>query len=251
MLQKLLDILLVAPLCFVLRGTKLITFVQMVIEKRIGQVPAADALRFLFLLENSIYSQQGRMASIYGDGVHTKHRHMKYHDFFTKRISASEKVLDVGCGIGAVAYDVAEESGALVVGIDLNADHLAKARKRFSHKRVEYVHGDALSQLPEGAFDVVVMSNVLEHLKDRSNFLRSLVRVSKAKRFLIRVPLFERDWRVPLKEELGVDWRLDATHETEYTLESFAEEIAEAGFSIVHQEVRWGEVWAEVHFSEH
>jgi len=63
---------------------------------------------------------------------------------------------------------------------------------------------------------------------------------------LIRVPLFERDWRVPLKRELGVEWRLDSTHMTEYTLESFAEEIAGAGLSIIHQEVRWGEIWAEV-----
>ncbi len=67
------------------------------------------------------------------------------------------------------------------------------------------------------------------------------------KRFLIRIPLFEREWRVPLKKELGVEWRLDTTHETEYTLESFSSEISEAGLRITHQEVRWGEIWAEVH----
>ena len=63
---------------------------------------------------------------------------------------------------------------------------------------------------------------------------------------LIRVPLFERDWRVPLKQELGVEWRLDPTHEIEYTIESFAEEIAEAGLTVSLQEIRWGEIWAEV-----
>ena len=65
-------------------------------------------------------------------------------------------------------------------------------------------------------------------------------------RFLIRVPVFERDWRVPLKRELGVEWRLDPTHETEYTLESFEKEMAAAGLRITYQEVRWGEIWAEV-----
>ncbi|MCI5207527.1 MAG: hypothetical protein D3910_01745 [Candidatus Electrothrix sp. ATG2] len=76
-------------------------------------------------------------------------------------------------------------------------------------------------------------------------FLRKVARKTGAKRFLIRVPLYERDWRVPLKKELGVEWRLDVTHETEYTLESFEQELHEAGMQLVHQEVRWGEIWAE------
>jgi len=63
---------------------------------------------------------------------------------------------------------------------------------------------------------------------------------------LIRVPLFERDWRVPMKKQLDVEWRLDATHETEYTQESFIREIADAGLCVVYQETRWGEIWAEL-----
>jgi hypothetical protein len=59
------------------------------------------------------------------------------------------------------------------------------------------------------------------------------------------VPLFERDWRVPLKQELGIDYRLDPTHCTEYTLESFASEMKDAGLKVTYQEVRWGEIWAE------
>jgi hypothetical protein len=64
-------------------------------------------------------------------------------------------------------------------------------------------------------------------------------------RVLLRVPVFERDWRVPLKEELGLDYRLDPTHCTEYTLESFSKEMNDARFAVTHQEVRWGEIWAE------
>ena len=53
-------------------------------------------------------------------------------------------------------------------------------------------------------------------------------------------------WRVPLKEELGIDYRLDPTHRIEYTVEGFAEEIETAGLKIAYQEIRWGEIWAEV-----
>ena len=97
----------------------------------------------------------------------------------------------------------------------------------------------------DGAFDTIILSNVLEHLPNRSQFLRETVERIRPSRILLRVPVFERDWRVPLKQELGIDYRLDDTHLTEYTLESFAAEMAAAGLLVIHQEVRWGEIWAE------
>jgi len=209
-----------------------------------GLTPA-DGLRLLFGLESDIYQAQGQLAVAYGGGTHTKHRHTRYHEFFAERTGKAERVLDVGCGNGALAHDIAEQAGADVVGIDLSAEMLEQARARYSHPRVEYRVGDAMKDMPDGAFDVVVLSNVLEHLDERPALLRRIREQTRAKRFLIRVPLFERDWRVPLKKELGVEWRLDGDHKTEYTLESFADEMAEAGLEIVHQEVRWGEIWAE------
>ena len=58
--------------------------------------------------------------------------------------------------------------------------------------------------------------------------------------------MFNRDWRVPLKKELGLPYLLDDTHFTEYTQESFEQEMTSSGLSVVHLEVRWAEIWAEV-----
>ncbi len=182
----------------------------------------------------------------YGEGLHPKHRHLRYHDFFVDRISPGERVLDIGCGIGALAYDVAEKAGAEVIAMDLRKKNIDAARERFAHPRITYVTGDAQRDLPEEKVDVVILSNVLEHLPQRPEFLRQVARAVRPSRFLIRVPLFERDWRVPLKRELGLDWRLDPTHETEYTLAAFAQEMEAAGWRPAHQEVRWGEIWAEL-----
>ncbi len=215
------------------------------VNDRINSLAPDEALRFLFRLDTGLYAMQGQKSVEYGGGVHTKHRHMRYHDFFINRTQEGERVLDIGCGIGAVAYDVAEISGADVVGIDLNVDHLSIARERFSHPRVRYVLGDALKDLPDEKFDVVILSNVLEHLPERPQFLRRVQETVHPKRFLIRIPMFERDWRVPLKKELGVEWRLDLTHETEYTLEEFEQEMKEAGLVVAYIEVHWGEIWAE------
>lgn len=217
-----------------------------VIAARARSLPPAEALRFLFRLDERLYPLQGEMAVAYGGGVHTKHRHIHYHDFFVSRVHPGEQVLDIGCGLGAVAYDLAAQAGAGVVGIDLSADNIAVARARYAHPHVRYLLGDALKELPDERFDVVILSNVLEHLPERSAFLRHIQGIAHPSRILIRVPLLERHWSVPLKLELGVEWRLDHTHETEYTLESFAQEMAEAGLTVSYHEVRWGEIWAEV-----
>ena len=214
--------------------------------KTISVFPPGIILRLLFRLDQWLYFLQGQVAIVYGGGIHTKHSQIRYHDFFVERIEANEMVLDIGCGVGAVTYDIAENAGANVVGIDINPENISLAQKRHAHHQVEYFVGDALQAIPDRSFDVVVLSNILEHLPERSKFLHKVQQIAQPTRMLIRVPLFERDWRVPLKQELGVEWRLDPTHEIEYTIESFAEEMAAAGLEINHQEVRWGEIWAEV-----
>ncbi len=210
-----------------------------------GRGPKAG-LKLLLELNKSIYALTGKLACEYGGGLHPKHRLMKYHDFFVDRLSAGEKVIDIGCGNGALTYDMGEYGEAYVTGVELSEASLAEAKKRYSHERVQYVNGDVLKDLPDELFDVAVMSNVLEHLPKRVEFLRATQELLKPKRWLIRVPMYERDWRVPLMDELGVDYRLDSTHFTEYTQESFAEEMAQAGFEIVYIEIRWGEIWGEV-----
>ena len=37
----------------------------------------------------------------------------------------------------------------------------------------------------------------------------------------------------------------DPTHYTEYTQQSFEEELREAGLAIAHLQINWGEIWAE------
>src|SRR5574341_594993 len=207
-------------------------------------LPPADGLRFLFQLDQQTYHVEGKLAIQVGQGVHTKHRHLRYHDFFVERVTAGEHVLDIGCGSGELAFDLAERAGAVVWGIDINARSIATAQARHSHPNVTYRVGDALTDLPAGAaFDVVILSNVLEHIRDRVPFLRQVVQTYQPRRVLIRVPSYERDWRIPLQEELGVDHRLDETHEIEYTQERLKSELGEAGLVIETLHPIWGELW--------
>jgi SAM-dependent methyltransferase len=211
----------------------------------IGRLPSRWTIRTLFKLDAVLYYLQQQASIQYGNGIHPKHRLINYHQFFTKRLRPDETVLDIGCGYGVLAYSMAEV-GATVTGIDFSERNLNGAKKEFSHSNITYIWGDVLQTEFNKPFDVVVMSNVLEHLTGRPEFLRRVIQSVSPKRFLIRVPLFERDWRVPLKKELGVEYRLDPTHEIEYTQEVFAEEMSQAGLEPVYIEYRWGEIWAEL-----
>lgn len=202
------------------------------------------ALRRLLRLEAFLRIQLDRAAIAYDGGVHAKHRLTGYHEFFVERVRPGEHVLDVGCGKAELARDLAERAGARVTGLDLNDDYLRFARSR-PHERLELVHGDAHTFEPSEPFDTVVLSNVLEHIDDRVGLLRGLAERTGARRFLLRVPLLERDWTIPLRRELGLPWLADATHFTEYTVPQFEEELRAAGLEPTELTLRWGEIWAE------
>jgi SAM-dependent methyltransferase len=207
---------------------------------------ARPALIALLELERVISGQIDLAALEYGDGVHVKHRLMRYHDFFVDRIKPGERVLDVGCGYGAVANSIAARAQARVTGIDLSADNVAQARRSYQTPGLEFLQGEAPGDLKAEHFDVIVLSNVLEHVKDRDAFLAALRDKTTPSRLLIRVPMFDREWRVPLRQELGLYHFSDPTHHIEYTRETFEAEMAQAGLAIEHLQVNWGEIWAEV-----
>jgi SAM-dependent methyltransferase len=206
--------------------------------------PAA-ALRRLFVLYDELFRRIDVLAIAYDDGVHAKHRLTRYHDFFVERVHPGERVLDIGCGKGEMAYDLAARAGAEVTGIDINPFYLDFAEARFRHARVTFVKGDALEDLPGERFDVVVLSNVLEHIEHREDLLRAIIERTRPNRILLRVPMENRDWLVPLKRELGLAHFSDPTHFVEYDEQSFTDELRRGGLTITHLQVSWGEIWAE------
>ena len=203
------------------------------------------AMRELLEIYADAYWGVDRGAIDYDGGVHVKHRLIGYHDFFVERIQPGERVLDVGCGKGELAYDVAERAGATVVAIDRAAWALMFAQSHFAHPRVTYVESDALAYRTDGAFDVAILSNVLEHVGPRVELLRSLREHAGARRLLVRVPQIDRDWIVPLRRELGLSYFSDPEHEIEYTPEILREELGAAGWKMGEPTLVWGEIWVE------
>lgn len=206
----------------------------------------AVGLRRLLVLRDRLDWVINERAMVYGRGEHPKHRLTNYHTFFVGRIRDGERVLDVGCGYGAVGRSLARAYPRCeVTGIDQDMPRLAQARASGNPANLLFVEGDVTQAVPSGPWDAVVLSNVLEHVEERALFLTALQTATRASRYLIRVPLFERDWQMALRRELGVDFRSDDDHKIEHTLAEFLAEMSEAGLKPIELQTMWGEIWAD------
>lgn len=86
----------------------------------------------------------------------------------------ARRVLDVGCGAGALGAALREERGVEVMGLELSPDAAARARDRLD--ALVEADLDVLDDLPfeRGSFDAMVFGDVLEHLRDPHRLLRTL-----------------------------------------------------------------------------
>ncbi len=222
---------------------KLLFKSMFIVESRIGS--KKNALGHLFLIDDDLDLMINETATRYGEGEHPKHRLTKYHDFFVRNIMPGSKVLDIGCGYGAVSSSIADRvPDVLVVGIDLDGDKIKQAIECNSRENIKYICADATKEDVGVECDIIVLSNVLEHIDERVGFLQSLRNIYSPNTCLIRVPYFSRHWHVPMRKELDVNYFSDPTHFIEHTLEEFTEEINSSGYSIDDYKLAWGEIWA-------
>ncbi len=123
---------------------------------------------------------------------------MKWHDRYTQQArwtrdlrnylfekagwKNAPRVLEVGCGTGAILADL--ESSALLHGLDL--DRAALTQARIHAPRAALVNGDALS-LPyaDFAFDITFCHFLLLWVRDPLQAVREMVRVTRPHGFVI------------------------------------------------------------------
>jgi len=202
-------------------------------------------LRRLLLIKDYLELIINEQALSFGKGTHPKHHLINYKNYFIDRIDDGDTVLDVGCSYGTVSRAIANTfHNSKVIGIDNNQDHINKALSFINPPNLEFIFADATKLSLTAQVDVVIISNILEHIDKRISFLKSLIKSISFKRILIRVPLFERDWQMPLRKDIRINYFSDNDHKIEHTLEQFKDEINKSGLCIKEIQTLWGEIWA-------
>lgn len=108
----------------------------------------------------------------------------RWRAYLVSRIEArpGDAVLDVACGTGAVAIEVARRTGCAVVGLDQSAEMLAAGRRRVEEAglgdRISLEEGRAEElPFPDGSFDALTFTYLLRYVADPAATLAELVRV--------------------------------------------------------------------------
>jgi glycosyltransferase involved in cell wall biosynthesis/SAM-dependent methyltransferase len=153
-------------------------------------------------------------------------------------VGRDRRVLDVGCAHGYLA-EVLTAQGCRVIGIERDPEDAARARAHCDLVIEHDVEDPGwVAHLPERDFDAVVLSDVLEHLRDPAALLRRIggvlapggmivASVPNVAHVSVRLELLLGSFRY---ESLGI---LDATHLRFYTRETLEALFAECGFAVM------------------
>jgi SAM-dependent methyltransferase len=102
---------------------------------------------------------------------------------FVKFVSVAEGecFLDVGCGIGALSFAIAETiPSARVTGVDPSESFVHRAQARTRDDRLQFRVGDAQAlEFCDDRFDKTVSQLVLSFIPDREKALREMMRVTR------------------------------------------------------------------------
>ncbi|MGY5133781.1 methyltransferase domain-containing protein [Streptomyces nigrescens] len=139
-------------------------------------------------------------------------------DFSRFPLAPGDRVLDLGCGAGRHAFECYRR-GAQVVALDQNGEEIREVAKWFAAMEeageapagasATAMEGDALNlPFPDDSFDVVIISEVMEHIPDDKGVLAEMVRVLRpGGRIAVTVPRYGPE---------KVCWALsDAYHEVD------------------------------------
>jgi SAM-dependent methyltransferase len=83
-----------------------------------------------------------------------------------------DRVLDVGCGTGALGALIKKRSGSYVVGITFSSEEAKLAQQRLDAVLVRDL--EELGPLETDPFDLIIFSHVLEHVSNPGSLLRTL-----------------------------------------------------------------------------
>lgn len=119
-------------------------------------------------------------------------QHRADHLLIAEMVTSSSRVLDVGCGDGALLKLLAETKGVDGRGVELSREKVNLCVK----SGLSVIQGDADSDLkdyPDRAFDFAILSLTIQATRDPKTVLENLLRIGK--HAIVSFPNFGH-WRI-------------------------------------------------------
>jgi ubiquinone/menaquinone biosynthesis C-methylase UbiE len=108
-------------------------------------------------------------------------------------IQAARRYLDVGCGVGAAACEIAARFGLDVTGIDVDPEQIEAARAAYPYLRFMVMDATKL-QFHDAQFDIVATSMLTHHLPGWERAFVEMIRVLRPGGYFIYSDFMLPSW---------------------------------------------------------
>jgi SAM-dependent methyltransferase len=136
---------------------------------------------------------------------------LRHHLYSRANLASARRVLEVGCGTGAVLTELLMQSHGDIYGLDISAEHLNLAA--YNLPGIPLTLGDA-HVLPYHAavFDITLCHFLILWVTDPVLVLSEMARVTQPGGFVLALAEPDYGGRIDFPEELGVlgDWQQTA-----------------------------------------
>lgn len=109
-------------------------------------------------------------------------------------INEKHEILEIGSGLGYLTYSL-RRAGFNITGIDISAEAVTNANKKFGNY---YKVCDVLNYTEDKKYDVIIATELIEHLEDIPQFFSSIYKLLKTDgKIIITTPnksFFTNDW---------------------------------------------------------
>lgn len=147
--------------------------------------------------------------------------------------TSGKRILDIGCGIGGPAFEMARSFGAEVVGIDLEqplVERATEAANRLGLAGQCSFEAVEIGPLPfaEQSFDIVVSAGALTQTEDKAGVFRECWRVLRPGG---TISLY--DWtksEAEISDDMRYWFKMEGLTYALETLQAYAGHLASAGF---------------------
>lgn len=131
-------------------------------------------------------------------------RELRQHLFHRLQIDRGSRILEVGCGTGAVLLDLdlAGGIGSQVFGLDLNEEYLQLARHNLPQAHLVAGNGFDLP-FPAQAFDLVYCHFLLLWVRDPIEIMREMKRVTRTDGLVLACAEPDYGGRIDYPDELS------------------------------------------------
>lgn len=126
--------------------------------------------------------------------------------------SKGSNILDVGCGDGVLANMLWNNGFQNITGIDVQDEAIYYAEEKTKHTNIVFIKSDVYKLSFKKKFDILISTEVIEHLVDVENYLLQLKRFTKEGGYIII--------STPIK---NTKFPVDPMHHQEWYKEDFKE----------------------------